>query len=121
MPKPLENRSPVWITSSDVKCTTRSPSVWAGGTAARWMVSLPTCSSDSFDVTVGSATGGEAGVVIFALGHAAPPAAVVAALLAYRAIYFVLPLLLAGAMLLFATLGGAVGARLLARSRRPPV
>src|SRR5215469_12790507 len=38
-------------------------------------------------------------VVIFALGHAAPPAAVVAALLAYRAIYFLLPLLLAGALL----------------------
>ena len=38
-------------------------------------------------------------VVIFALGHATPPAAVVAALLAYRAIYFLLPLLLAGALL----------------------
>lgn len=38
-------------------------------------------------------------VVIFALGHDAPPAAVVAALLAYRAIYFLLPLLLAGALL----------------------
>jgi phosphatidylglycerol lysyltransferase len=38
-------------------------------------------------------------VVIFALGRAAPPAAVVAALLAYRAIYFLLPLLLAGALL----------------------
>ena len=38
-------------------------------------------------------------VIIFALGREAPPATVVAALLAYRAIYFLLPLLLAGALL----------------------
>lgn len=38
-------------------------------------------------------------VVLFALGDSAPPAAVLAALLAYRAIYFLLPLLLSGAML----------------------
>ena len=38
-------------------------------------------------------------VIIFALGGAAPPSAVVAALLAYRAIYFLLPLLLSGALL----------------------
>jgi phosphatidylglycerol lysyltransferase len=37
--------------------------------------------------------------IIFALGGTAPPAAVVAALLAYRAIYFLLPLLLSGALL----------------------
>lgn len=37
--------------------------------------------------------------IIFALGGSAPPAAVVAALLAYRAIYFLLPLLLSGALL----------------------
>ena len=38
-------------------------------------------------------------VIIFLLGREAPPATVVAALLAYRAIYFLLPLLLAGALL----------------------
>ena len=37
--------------------------------------------------------------ILFALGGAAPAAAVVAALLAYRAIYFLLPLLLSGAIL----------------------
>ena len=37
--------------------------------------------------------------IIFALGDTAPPAATVAALLAYRAIYFFLPLLLSGALL----------------------
>lgn len=38
-------------------------------------------------------------VIIFTVGRDVPPAAVVAALLAYRAIYFLLPLLLAGALL----------------------
>lgn len=37
--------------------------------------------------------------ILFALGTSAPPAGVVAALLAYRAIYFLLPLLLSGALL----------------------
>ncbi|MDE2199236.1 MAG: bifunctional lysylphosphatidylglycerol flippase/synthetase MprF [Rhodospirillales bacterium] len=37
--------------------------------------------------------------VILALGRTAPPAAIVAALLAYRAIYFILPLLLSAALL----------------------
>ncbi len=53
-------------------------------------------------------------VVVFALGHAAPPAAVVAALLAYRAIYFLLPLLLAGALL------AAFEVRSIARRLAPP-
>ena len=38
-------------------------------------------------------------VIVFTVGREVPPAAVVAALLAYRAIYFLLPLLLAGALL----------------------
>ncbi|HUB47590.1 MAG TPA: bifunctional lysylphosphatidylglycerol flippase/synthetase MprF, partial [Acetobacteraceae bacterium] len=37
--------------------------------------------------------------VVFALGNSAPPSAVVAGLLAYRTIYFLLPLLLSGAVL----------------------
>jgi phosphatidylglycerol lysyltransferase len=53
-------------------------------------------------------------VVIFALGRSAPPAAVVAALLAYRAIYFLMPLLLAGALL------AAFEVRSIARRLAPP-
>lgn len=37
--------------------------------------------------------------IVFALGGTVPPAAAIAALLAYRSIYFVLPLLLSGALL----------------------
>jgi phosphatidylglycerol lysyltransferase len=38
-------------------------------------------------------------VIVFALGGTVPPAAAIAALLAYRTIYFLLPLLLSGALL----------------------
>jgi phosphatidylglycerol lysyltransferase len=53
--------------------------------------------------------------IIFALGGTAPPASVVAALLAYRGIYFLLPLLLSGALLAMFEVG-SLSARFVPRS-----